>query len=193
MHANEITIDDALARALIAESFPELTGTELRRIRTTGTVNTIIRVGDDLVARFPLLPATRAELEGEAEALTEFTGACPFPTPVPYGVGSGSDAFPSFWSLQTWVPGGTAHFDSHADSAPLAQDLAEMIQSLRAVEPGDRVFDGRGAWRKSRGSRRMGDGMSGAEPPPARRAPGDQALGCAARARALGSRRDEPS
>lgn len=144
MHENEITVDDALARALIAKSFPEHVDARLHRVRTTGTVNTIVRVGDDLVARFPLLPAVRSELESEAEALTAFAAVSPFPAPVPSGIGSGNDAFPSSWSLQTWVPGGTAHVDASADSASLAQDLAALIEALRAVDGGERVFDGHG-------------------------------------------------
>lgn len=144
MHDAELAVDDALARALIEESFPELGTTALTLVRTAGTVNTIIRVGDDLVARFPLLPAEHADLEHEAEALTAFAAVCPVPTPRPRGVGAGTGAYPSAWSLQTWIPGDTARPEAHAGSASLAQDLATVILALRAVDPGDRVFDGQG-------------------------------------------------
>lgn len=144
MHDAEFAVDDALALALIAESFPELAGRELRRIRTPGTVNSIIRVGDDLVARFPLLPASRSDLAAEAAAMAALAEACPFPAPRPYGVADARDSYPSAWSLQSWLPGRTAHFDMHAASTSLAQDLAVLITSLRVVDPGGRGFDGRG-------------------------------------------------
>ncbi|PRB15182.1 phosphotransferase [Microbacterium sp. MYb62] len=144
MHDAEITVDDALARVLIAESFPELEERELRRVSTTGTVNSIIRVGDDLVARFPFFPVTPAELAAEAEAMTALAASCPFPAPLSYGIAAGGAAFPSAWSVQTWIPGRTAHFDEHSTSLSLAQDLAMLIRALRAVDPAGRVFDGRG-------------------------------------------------
>ncbi|MEU4016390.1 phosphotransferase [Microbacterium sp. NPDC028030] len=144
MHDSELAVDDALARSLIGASFPGLADRELRRVHTTGTVNTIIRLGDDLVARFPLLPATRAEVETEGRSLTAFAAASPFPTPLPHGTGEGSDAYPSAWSVQTWVPGDTAHFGAHETSVSLAHDLATLILALRSVDPGGRVFDGHG-------------------------------------------------
>lgn len=113
-------------------------------LSTTGTVNTIIRVGDELVARFPLLPATGAELHAEAVAMTALAKICPFETPVPRGVAEAAVGFPSSWSLQTWVAGTTASFDADAGSASLAQDLVALIQSLRAADTGGRTFDGHG-------------------------------------------------
>lgn len=144
MHDAELAVDDALARALITASFPELGGRELRRVRTAGTVNAIIRVGDDLVTRFPLLASTPAELAVEAEAMTALAAACPFPVPLPYGIGSGDDAYPSAWSVQSWLRGRTADCEEHASSASLATDVAVLIRALRAADTAGRVFDGRG-------------------------------------------------
>lgn len=144
MHDAELAVDDALAQALIAQSFPELGAAHLNRVRTIGTVNTIVRVGDDLVARFPLLPARPAESAAEAEASAAFAAACPVPAPIPRGVGGGSAAYPSAWTLQTWLPGVTAGTDAQSGSTSLAHDLAMLILALRAIDPGDLVFDGRG-------------------------------------------------
>lgn len=144
MHDAATAVDEALARVLLDEPFPELRGRELRALRSTGTVNSIIRVGDDLVARFPLLPVTAAELAAEAEAMAALAASCPFPAPLSYGVAAGSAAFPSAWSVQTWIPGGTAHFQEQSESLSLARDLATLIRALRAVDPAGRVFDGRG-------------------------------------------------
>lgn len=144
MHDGALVVDESLARTLLAESFPGLGAAELRVLSTTGTVNTIVRVGEELVARFPLLPATGAELRAEAAAMTALAEICPFETPVPRGISAGTVDFPSSWSLQTWVPGRTAGFDADAESASLAQDLVTLIQSLRAADTDGRTFDGRG-------------------------------------------------
>ncbi|MGW9156621.1 phosphotransferase [Microbacterium sp. NPDC055665] len=144
MHDGEFAVDDALARALVTESFPELDERELRRVRTAATVNSIVRVGNDLVARFPLLPASYEELKSEAAAMTALADACPVRAPLPYGLAHGGETYSSAWSMQTWLPGITAHFDAHAGSVSLAQDLAALVRALRAVDPAGRVFDGRG-------------------------------------------------
>ncbi len=57
MHEAAHTVDLALARELIAASFPEHGDAVLRPVATIGTVNTIVRVGKDLVARFLSSPS----------------------------------------------------------------------------------------------------------------------------------------
>ena len=144
MHEGELPLDDDLAERLIAQRFPELRGRPLRRVPTTGTVNTIIRLGDDLVARFPLLGASEAELRAEADAMAELADAGPFPAARPYGVANASDGFASAWSVQTWLDGEVAGHARHAASASLARDLVTLITALRSVPVGGRVFDGAG-------------------------------------------------
>lgn len=144
MHENQLDVDDDLARRLIALRFPELAALPVQHVRTAGTVNTIVRIGDDLVARFPLASASESGLAAEASALEAFAEVCPFPAPVPVGIAAATDEYPSAWSVQTWVTGQTARHDAHADSLTLAEDMATLIGSLRSASPGDRVFDGHG-------------------------------------------------
>ena len=53
MHADEVEIDEALVRRLLAGQFPEWAGLPLRRVEPAGTVNAIFRLGDDLSVRLP--------------------------------------------------------------------------------------------------------------------------------------------
>lgn len=144
MHEGELELTDGTAERLIARRFPALAGMPLRRVSTAGTVNAIIRIGDDLAARFPLLPDTESALHVEAAAMRELAAVCPVPTPRPYGIGAGTPDYPSAWAVQTWLPGVTAGPQSHAASESVALDVAETIRSLRAAEVGGRQFDGRG-------------------------------------------------
>jgi aminoglycoside phosphotransferase (APT) family kinase protein len=144
MHEGELPLDDALAAGLIARSLPELSGLPLRRVHATGTVNTIIRVGDGLVARFPLQGASEEDLRAESEAMAELAAASPFPAPRSYGIVGASDDFPSAWSVQTWLGGEVAQPARHAASASLARDVAILIEALRSVPVAGREFDGHG-------------------------------------------------
>ena len=50
MHDGEIDIDAPLVRSLVAEQFPRWRDLPVTEVRSTGTVNAIYRLGDDLCA-----------------------------------------------------------------------------------------------------------------------------------------------
>ncbi|MDR6865534.1 aminoglycoside phosphotransferase (APT) family kinase protein [Microbacterium resistens] len=140
MHPGQLPIDERIATAAIRSSFPALAELPVRPLRTAATVNALFRVGDRLVARFPLQGASAAELHDEAGALDELAQSIPFASPSVEGVGTATEAFPSAWSIQTWLDGTTA---GSSDPA-LAEDIAALIIALRAAPLRGRAFDGRG-------------------------------------------------
>lgn len=144
MHEGELELTTATAARLIAQRFPELAGLPLQRVPTTGTVNTIVRIGDALVARFPLVGETEEALATESAAMSELADVCPVASPRPFGTSPATPEYPSAWSVQTWVPGDTAAHDDHVSSTALAGDITELISTLRSVDVRGRVFDGRG-------------------------------------------------
>ena len=83
MHDDEILVSDEVARNLIAGQFPEWSRQPMRRIASSGTVNSIFRIGEGFAARLPLHPddpeSMRQVLEEEALANVEFIRYSPFP------------------------------------------------------------------------------------------------------------------
>ncbi|KAA0961428.1 phosphotransferase [Microbacterium sp. ANT_H45B] len=144
MHEGELELADDAAARLIIGRFPEFALLPLRPVHASGTVNRIIRIGDELSARFPLLPATETALAAEAEAMSEFAQTCTVAAPQPVGIGEATSEYPSAWAVQTWVPGETASHDHHEASDSLAVDVAGLIVSLRTADARGRVFDGQG-------------------------------------------------
>jgi len=144
VHDGQLTVDAERVGELIARAFPDLAGAPVTPIGGAGTVNTIFRVGDGVTARFPLEATDAVVLETEAVALDAFAAVSTVGAPRSLGVGSGDAAYPSAWSLQSWVPGLVADPFRFAASASLAEDLADLILALRDVPVGDLVFDGRG-------------------------------------------------
>ena len=75
MHDDQVDVTAETVAVLIREQFPQWSGEEIRLLPSTGTVNAIFRIGDDLSARFPLRLAdaaeTRTVLEREARASAE--------------------------------------------------------------------------------------------------------------------------
>lgn len=144
MHEGQLVLTEETAARVIAQRFPVLAHLPVERVRTTGTVNTIVRIGDDFTARFPLVTESAETLAAEAAAMEELADVCIVPSPRSLGIGAATPEYPSAWSVQTWVPGETASHDLHATSDPLACEVATLIASLRAADVRGRKFDGRG-------------------------------------------------
>ncbi|GLY02487.1 MULTISPECIES: aminoglycoside phosphotransferase family protein [Actinoplanes] len=135
-------ITEQTVRNLIAAQFPAWADLPVRQVRSAGTVNAIFRVGESLVARLPL--AEGEDLHAEGYAAQQLLGRTRFVTPTPVAVGEPGPGFPRPWSVQTWLPGTIATDDDPGASTGFAEDLAELILGMRAVDTGGRAFDGRG-------------------------------------------------
>lgn len=148
MHQDELSVPLETARALIDAQFPPWRDLPVERVASPGTVNAIFRIGDRFAARFPLerrgVEAARQWLEREADAPRELLGRTRFPTPEPIAIGDPGAGYPLPWSVQTWVPGTVATSQTVEESMAFAQDLAEFIAGVRAIETRDRTFSGSG-------------------------------------------------
>ena len=144
MHPDQLSVKVETVQELVANQFPEWSGLPITGIASQGTVNALFRIGDQLVARFPLQPAavdeTRRWLESEAEAARELLGRTPFATPEPVAIGEPGIDFPLPWSVQTWLPGTTATEVDPGDSVAFADDLATFIKAVRSIDTRGRRF-----------------------------------------------------
>ncbi|MFI6093074.1 aminoglycoside phosphotransferase family protein [Streptomyces sp. NPDC051218] len=150
MHDDQVDVTPETVATLVQEQFPQWSGKVIRLVPTTGTVNAIFRIGNDLSARFPMRLADAAEalavLEQEARASAELAQVSRFPVPEPVALGKPGAGYPMPWSVQTWLPG-TVAFDADADpsgSDAFAEDLATFIAALREAETRGRLFSGEG-------------------------------------------------
>lgn len=148
MHAGQVDVTTEIVATLVQEQFPQWSGKAIRLVSSTGTVNAIFRIGDDLSARFPLRPADAAEalavLEQEARASAELAQVSRFPAPVPVALGKPGAGYPMPWSVQTWLPGTVAFDADPSGSDAFAEDLAAFIAALRDAETHGRLFSGEG-------------------------------------------------
>ncbi|MGN6751322.1 MAG: aminoglycoside phosphotransferase family protein [Intrasporangium sp.] len=148
MHEDQLDITTDQVRALLKEQAPAWAHGPIAALPTSGTVNSIFRVGKDHTARFPLRPdrpaVVAARLERDVAAMIEFSQASPFPAPIPVLRGRPGHRFPLPWSLQTWLPGEVATPRSHEASDQFAADLATLIVALRSQDTKGRTFTGTG-------------------------------------------------
>ncbi|HEY7014648.1 MAG TPA: aminoglycoside phosphotransferase family protein [Streptosporangiaceae bacterium] len=148
MHPDQLTVSEETVRELVAAQLPRWAGLPVRQVASQGTVNALYRIGDGLVARFPLRPgdaaSVRQRLREEAGAARELLGRTRFPTPEPVALGEPAAAYPLPWSVQTWIPGTVATPAGPGTSAGFAHDLAEFIAGVRAIGTRGRTFSGSG-------------------------------------------------
>ncbi|TDU88458.1 aminoglycoside phosphotransferase (APT) family kinase protein [Kribbella voronezhensis] len=148
MHVDQVDVTAEVVATLIQEQFPQWNGQAIRRLPSTGTVNAIFRIGDDLSARFPLRLADAAEvlavLEREARASAELAQVSRFPVPEPVALGRPGAGYPMPWSVQTWLPGTIAFHADASGSNAFAEDLGAFIAALRKADTRGRLFSGEG-------------------------------------------------
>jgi aminoglycoside phosphotransferase (APT) family kinase protein len=150
MHPDQLPVSLGAVRELVDQQFPQWQGLPITEVASEGTVNALFRIGDKVVARFPLEPgdvvATRRWLESEAQAARELSGCTRFPTPEPVALGEPGAGYPLPWSAQTWLHGTSATVEDPGESVAFAHDLAEFIADVRAIDTRGRTFNrsGRG-------------------------------------------------
>jgi aminoglycoside phosphotransferase (APT) family kinase protein len=148
MHPDQLVIEVETVQAMVSEQFPAWAKWPIRRVASEGTVNAIFRLGDGLVARFPLQgdspSGTLRQLEAEAAAAGELSGKTPFPTPQTIAIGRPGKGYSLPWSVQTWLAGTVASENDPGRSVAFAHDLARFITGVRAIDTRGRVFSGTG-------------------------------------------------
>ncbi len=134
MHDDELEVDEALVRRLLAGQFPDWADLPVRRIEPAGTVNAIFRLGDELSVRLARRDGP-TEPGGEIlDWLPVLASAVPVEVPVPVAQGSPTGDYPWFWDVHTWVRGETVRVDE-IDTIRAARDLAGLVRALQQVSP----------------------------------------------------------
>jgi len=143
MHEDELELDEALVRRLLAEQFPDWAGLPLRRIEPSGTVNAIFRLGDRLSVRLPRRDGATEPGSAELEWLPKLAAQLPVEVPVPVAQGRPSASYPWFWEIHTWVEGETVAVEA-IDAIHAARDLAGLVRALQTIDPSGGPPPGRG-------------------------------------------------
>ena len=93
MHDDQVDVDGDVVRGLLAEQRPDLAELPITPVASTGTVNALFRLGEDLVARLPLHEHWADDIEREwlwIPWLSEHITSVRLPEPVFKG-GPGRD------------------------------------------------------------------------------------------------------
>jgi aminoglycoside phosphotransferase (APT) family kinase protein len=133
MHRDEVAVDDALVRRLLASQFPELADGSLTIVEPWGTDHAIWRLGTDHVVRLPRIEWAAGQPDLEATWLPRLAPHVPVAIPEPVAVGEPEHGYPFRWAVHCWLPGEGATLARMGDPSAFARDLAEVVRSLQAV------------------------------------------------------------
>ena len=135
MHDGEAEIDAALVRRLVAARFPQLAGLPVREVRSTGTVDAIYRLGEQLYARLPRVPRYVRALEREWRWLPELAPGLTLRIPEPAHLGQPTAEYPFTWAIYRWIDGSPYADQLVDDERQAARDLARFVTELRRIPP----------------------------------------------------------
>ncbi len=133
MHEDELDIDAPMVRQLVAHQFPDLASLPIHEVRSTGTVNAVFRLGDELYARLPRKPAWSGDLDREGRWLPELAPRLTLRVPAVVGRGRPDTAYPLPWAVYRWIEGDAYADELVSDEVRAAQELARFVIELRQV------------------------------------------------------------
>jgi aminoglycoside phosphotransferase (APT) family kinase protein len=137
MHADELDVDVALVRRLLAAQFPQWAGLPVEPVASAGTVNALFRLGAGMAVRLPRIGGGVQDVERERRWLPRLAPLLPVAIPVVLGEGRPAEGYPWPWSVYRWLDGENPSRDRLADPGALAADLAAFVAALRGVQPAD--------------------------------------------------------
>lgn len=134
MHADEVDTDVALVRRLLAAQFPEWADLPIEPVPSTGTVNAMYRLGDELAVRLPRVHRWADNLEKERHWLPRLASHLPLAVPEPLASGTPAEGYPFRWCVYRWLEGETWATDRIRDLREAAVDLARFIAALQRID-----------------------------------------------------------
>lgn len=138
MQVDEVEIDAATVRGLVAAQFPDWADLPIQRVRSTGTDNAMFRLGTDLVARLPRTLAAMWQVDKEHRWLPPLAEAdLPLAIPTLLGKGAPAQGYDWPWSIYRWLEGEDATTQPVADLRQAAAALGHFIAALHQVDPTD--------------------------------------------------------
>ena len=144
LHADQVDIDETVARRLVAAQLPRYAKLPLHRVASGGTDNAVFRLGSALALRMPLTPSASAQVEKEARWLPVVARHVSLEVPEVVATGAPGEGYPFPWAVLSWLPGQDALSGRFRSPEDTAVALAGFVAELRSLDATDGPVGGRG-------------------------------------------------
>lgn len=132
MHSEELAIDVAMARRLVATQFPAWAGLDIAPVPSAGTEHAIFRLGTNMSVRLPRFEWSAGPVEKEHRWLSRLK-QLPLRVPEPRGLGEPGEGYPWQWAVHSWLPGEEAA-GRISDFGEAAETLGRFVAALQRVD-----------------------------------------------------------
>lgn len=136
MHHDEIDIDEHLVRRLLTAQCPQWAGLPIETIDSTGTVNAVFRLGDQLAIRLPRTPRWH-DLDIELCWLATLAPHLPVAIPAALVRGEPAHGYRWPWAVFRWINGRTWDPNDNGSSHDAADDVARFFEAMHRLDPAD--------------------------------------------------------
>jgi aminoglycoside phosphotransferase (APT) family kinase protein len=133
----DIRLDAALVRRLVAAQFPQWAQLPITRVEFDGVDNCTFRLGDAMSVRLPSSEGYRLQVDKEHRWLPILAPQLPLPIPVPLARGVAGEGYPFDWSIYRWLDGANSSIDTIDDPSEFATAVAEFLNALAQLDPTD--------------------------------------------------------
>lgn len=133
LHADQVDIDESVARRLIAAQLPRYASLPLHRVASGGTENAVFRLGSALAVRMPLTPGAVGGLLKEVRWLPVVAAHVSLDVPEVVATGSPDEGYPFPWAVLTWLPGQDALSGQFRSLPETASGLGRFVSELRSI------------------------------------------------------------
>lgn len=144
LHADQVDIDESVARRLIAAQLPRYAALPLHRVASGGTENAVFRLGSALAVRMPLTPGAVGGLLAEVRWLPVVAPHLPLDVPEVVATGEPGAGYPFPWAILTWLPGQDALSGRFRSLPETAAALGRFVTGMRSIDPAGGPTGGRG-------------------------------------------------
>lgn len=136
-NSSKVKVNVDLAIALVRSQFPRWAHLALKPVASSGTVNSLFRLGDEMVIRLPYRESAIEFPDKEHRWLPRLAPYLSLSVPVPLAKGHPGRGYPWLWSIYSWLEGDDGWTQPIEDLRQAAIDLAGFITDLQRIDPSE--------------------------------------------------------
>jgi len=134
LHKEQINIDVKIVKSLINEQFPHYNDLPLCEYNSTGTVNSIFRLGNDYCVRLPYLKEFEDSILNEHKILPYIKNYISIKIPQSIELGKPGNLYPYHWAIHSWIDGDYYNDNKISNYQEIISELVNFIKELHSIE-----------------------------------------------------------
>jgi aminoglycoside phosphotransferase (APT) family kinase protein len=133
LHNGQLDININIAKDLIRGQFPEYDNLPVFEFDSTGTVNSIFRLGNDYCIRFPKLKEYEDSILKEYRVLPYLSKKLTIKIPLPIKLGRPNGLYPVHWGVYNWIKGEPYDNNKITNFQNIIPELANFVKELHGI------------------------------------------------------------